>query len=292
LMPPLCTAGFGLATGNMPYFLGATYLFFINSVFISLSALLVIRYLKFPIVSYVDMKMRRRVRFGIVAFTLLVSVPSVIIYSKALKQSLYEFRANKFVDEVINTSNRQADHIKVNYSDTSRLISVWVYGDEFSKQEEDSLQLILPNHGLNLTSLEIKNMGNYEEYKKMFERKENEITQKTNDADILREELSSIRSELEIKEKQLWVPERLAVQVQPLNKEGKILFNGLDTIECMVPIYGSDSASRETPVFMIRWNTFNTRSQKIEAKRMNEWLSARFTQQFDSIRVLHLPRLQ
>ena len=37
LMPPLCTAGFGLATGNLSYFLGAFYLYFINTVFISLS---------------------------------------------------------------------------------------------------------------------------------------------------------------------------------------------------------------------------------------------------------------
>ena len=37
LMPPLCTAGYGLATGHFLYFLGAFYLFFINTVFISLS---------------------------------------------------------------------------------------------------------------------------------------------------------------------------------------------------------------------------------------------------------------
>ena len=34
LMPPLCTAGYGLASGNLIYFLGAFYLYFINSVFI------------------------------------------------------------------------------------------------------------------------------------------------------------------------------------------------------------------------------------------------------------------
>lgn len=32
LMPPLCTAGYGLASGNLIYFLGAFYLYFINSV--------------------------------------------------------------------------------------------------------------------------------------------------------------------------------------------------------------------------------------------------------------------
>lgn len=35
LMPPLCTAGYGLAMGNTSYFLGAFYLYFINTVFIA-----------------------------------------------------------------------------------------------------------------------------------------------------------------------------------------------------------------------------------------------------------------
>ena len=45
LMPPLCTAGFGLATGHLSYFLGAFYLYFINTVFISLSTYIVVRVL-------------------------------------------------------------------------------------------------------------------------------------------------------------------------------------------------------------------------------------------------------
>ena len=48
LMPPLCTAGFGLASGNLYYFFGALYLYFINTVFISLATFLVVRLLKYP----------------------------------------------------------------------------------------------------------------------------------------------------------------------------------------------------------------------------------------------------
>ena len=49
LMPPLCTAGYGLATGQFTYFFGALYLFTINTVFIALSALLISQILKLPI---------------------------------------------------------------------------------------------------------------------------------------------------------------------------------------------------------------------------------------------------
>ena len=48
LMPPLCTAGFGLASGNLYYFFGAFYLYFINTVFISLATYVVVRLLKYP----------------------------------------------------------------------------------------------------------------------------------------------------------------------------------------------------------------------------------------------------
>ena len=47
LMPPLCTAGYGLAHGNMHFFLGALYLFVINSVFIALATYLMVKYLRF-----------------------------------------------------------------------------------------------------------------------------------------------------------------------------------------------------------------------------------------------------
>jgi uncharacterized hydrophobic protein (TIGR00271 family) len=54
LMPPLCTAGFGLATGNIFYFLGAFYLYFINSVFISLATFLGVRFMHFKRKTFVD----------------------------------------------------------------------------------------------------------------------------------------------------------------------------------------------------------------------------------------------
>jgi uncharacterized hydrophobic protein (TIGR00271 family) len=60
LMPPLCTAGYGIASGNFLFFLGAFYLFFINSVFISLSTFLIVRFLKFPQINFVDLKLEKK----------------------------------------------------------------------------------------------------------------------------------------------------------------------------------------------------------------------------------------
>ena len=46
LMPPLCTAGYGLSQGNFDYFFGAMYLFTINTIFIALATFLVLKILE------------------------------------------------------------------------------------------------------------------------------------------------------------------------------------------------------------------------------------------------------
>lgn len=62
LMPPLCTAGFGLATGNLLYFLGAFYLYFINSVFISLATFIGVRVMHFQRKEFVDKEREKLVK--------------------------------------------------------------------------------------------------------------------------------------------------------------------------------------------------------------------------------------
>ena len=54
LMPPLCTVGYGIATGQWAYAGGALYLFLINSVFIAGTALLFVRALHFPKKEFLD----------------------------------------------------------------------------------------------------------------------------------------------------------------------------------------------------------------------------------------------
>src|SRR5690606_10473024 len=77
LMPPICTAGYGLATLQFNFFFGALYLFTINTVFIAFAALLVCQYLKFPIRSIVDPDRKKRVNQVLSAVMLITAIPSV-----------------------------------------------------------------------------------------------------------------------------------------------------------------------------------------------------------------------
>lgn len=89
LMPPLCTAGFGIATGNWSFFLGAIYLYCINCVFIGIATFLIIKYLKYPPKEQVDSKQQKQVRNIITALILVMLLPSAYLaYSLYKEQEL------------------------------------------------------------------------------------------------------------------------------------------------------------------------------------------------------------
>jgi uncharacterized hydrophobic protein (TIGR00271 family) len=100
LMPPLCTAGYGLAQGNMAYFLGAFYLFLINAVFISLATVLIVRYLKFPVVVELGSRQQNIFRGASALVLLVFLVPAGWFLYEGAMESLFVRRSNLFVQEV------------------------------------------------------------------------------------------------------------------------------------------------------------------------------------------------
>ncbi len=101
LMPPLCTAGWGIANGEWRYFAGASYLFLLNSLFIALSTIVLLRYLKFPQREYVSKKVERKVQNYIIIFLILVLTPSGYLFYKMTKRSTFEENVGLFVNEVV-----------------------------------------------------------------------------------------------------------------------------------------------------------------------------------------------
>ena len=99
LMPPLCTAGYGLATGNLIYFLGAFYLYFINSVFISLATFIGVRVMHFQRKEFVDKNREKKVRKYIVLIAVLTMCPAVYLTVGIIQDTFFESAANRFVNE-------------------------------------------------------------------------------------------------------------------------------------------------------------------------------------------------
>jgi uncharacterized hydrophobic protein (TIGR00271 family) len=100
LMPPICTAGYGLATFQWNFFFGALYLFAINTVFIAFAALIVCRFLKFPIRSIVDPEKKSKVIHGITAIILATFVPSIFFGYRLVKKEEFSRNSRAFIEEV------------------------------------------------------------------------------------------------------------------------------------------------------------------------------------------------
>lgn len=98
LMPPLCTAGYGLATLNWNYFFGALYLFIINSVFIALATFITVRLLKFPYLHLPDPKAEKRANRIIWIIVLFTLIPSVYFGYDIVENNKFIKRANRFIE--------------------------------------------------------------------------------------------------------------------------------------------------------------------------------------------------
>ena len=98
LMPPLCTVGYALAHSNIPYALGALYLFSINAIFIALAAYLVVKILRFPMTVYANSKSRRRISRLATLLALLMAIPAGFTFVDVLQKSRFQVAAQFFLD--------------------------------------------------------------------------------------------------------------------------------------------------------------------------------------------------
>jgi len=101
LMPPLCTAGYGIATGQWTYFVGAMYLFCINAVFIALSTFLVCKLLRFPMANYANQAKRKRVSRWASLIGFLVLLPSIWLFYQLYQDQIMNSAANSFVKNIV-----------------------------------------------------------------------------------------------------------------------------------------------------------------------------------------------
>lgn len=102
LIPPLCTAGFGIATGQLRFFVGALYLFFINSVFIAMATYVIVRLLKYEQTELLDKMRERRVKGIMAMLTIIVFIPSVFIGIHMVRVSLFEAKVDRYVSQVFD----------------------------------------------------------------------------------------------------------------------------------------------------------------------------------------------
>ena len=203
LMPPLCTIGYGLAIADWNYFLGASYLFLLNSVFICLATFLVLRLLKFPLVQFVNPKIEKKVKVYVFAVILLIIIPSIVKFSSMIKKSLFEQNAELFVEKVIeiNESLKILDEPKFDYLEDQPRIVVNISGEYVSDKRIDDWKRQLVNYDLQGTVLKINNLTQQEINEAellgtYLEDRDDKITAISNERDKISNERDDYRNQL------------------------------------------------------------------------------------------------
>ena len=156
LMPPLCTAGFGLGTGQLNYFFGAFYLFFINTVFIALATYCIVRFLKYDKKEFVDKVREMRVKRYMVLTVLITLIPSFFIAYRIVQRTWFETNADRFVTNVLRFDKAKVIDYKRVYHPDSSLIDVVLLGDVVSQDAIENAQAQLSAYNLDKTRLVVR----------------------------------------------------------------------------------------------------------------------------------------
>lgn len=284
LMPPLCVAGYGAAIGSTKIFLGASYLFLLNCLCISISTFIIIKYLKFPVIHSVNPKMERKVRLYIFAFVLLVMVPSGFKMVDVVQKSSFENRVNEFINKEV----KKLDYLKqtgvdIYYDHDPKEIDVFVRGT-IKKTDEDHLKDELEEYGLkNVKLIVVDDMNENEflERQKVEKDRERVMRELQVDNEKLRQENKEIlyQQKNKIDSLQSFIHMVQADTMPFVQVEKEILTNyeSIDMIQYADAIK-KDSLGRKvtTPTFLISWkkNVYTKQKRKQEAK-LSQWLSIR-----------------
>ena len=154
LMPPLCTAGFGLATGNWTYMAGALYLFFINTVFISLATLAGVRFMHFKKLSFVNAERGKYVSRYITVVILVTVCPAIYLTYGIVKQTVYETSAKSFIEEELVFPDALILDRRIDYE--GKEIAVTLMGAKVSSESvERAKQRLAKYRNLETTTLTV-----------------------------------------------------------------------------------------------------------------------------------------
>ena len=156
LMPPLCTAGYGLAMGNYSYFFGAFYLYSINCFFICIATYFIVRYLKYTPVQFKNIRFEKQIRYGISFLLVLMIVPSFYLDYNLLKEKQFHDNVSKFIENEFTANGYPIIFKEIKYNTSPKKIELAFLSKRFSNEEEKQLNHRLNQYQIFNTSLIIK----------------------------------------------------------------------------------------------------------------------------------------
>lgn len=156
LMPPLCTAGYGLATGNYLFFGGALFLYSINCVFICIATFIIVKFLNYPIVKQIDLKHQKQVKQGITALLIIMIIPSVYFAYRLFDEKKYTQRTEEFIENEFPQKEFTLIYKKTDYNSNPKILELAFLAKKFNPIEIKTLNKKLKEYDLLNTQLLIK----------------------------------------------------------------------------------------------------------------------------------------
>ena len=153
LMPPLCTAGYGLAVQNTSYFLGAFYLYFINTVFIAFTTCLGVRLLRFNRKKSVNRDHMKRVNLYIVSIIIITILPASYMTWNIIKQSVFKNNIENFITKELNYSGTNI--LSHQYDLKTKTLHVVAVGNPISTDSIAKAQKAMTNYQLDGYALKV-----------------------------------------------------------------------------------------------------------------------------------------
>ena len=156
LMPPLCTAGYGLATGNFKFFFGALFLYTINCVFIGIATFFIVKYLKYPPVNFVNKKEEKKVQNIVTIVSVLILIPSVYFAYSLYQEQKFRQEVNEFIENEIVDKGNTLIYKKVNFMSNPKTIELALLGKKLTKQEIEEVNDKLSYYNIDNTTVVFK----------------------------------------------------------------------------------------------------------------------------------------
>ena len=266
LMPPLCTAGFGLATLQFKYFIGAFYLFFINTVFIAIATFIVVRFLHYSKKEFVDKNREMRVRRSILLIVLVTIIPSVVIGYRIVKRSLFENDVKRYVNTVFQfPKTKVIEHTGIYRPDNGEsYVEIYLIGEPISDEMIENARLQMPQYNLRDVRLVVRQSGETDNL--------NFSTLQTGYQELLSEKNIRIR-ELETK-LSAFATDTLAVR--DITVEMRTLVPDLHDVTLSKAVrYNTDKPPADTLVLCVMHLNKGKKLAAGERERIEQWLRVR-----------------
>jgi uncharacterized membrane protein len=284
LMPPLCTAGYGLATWKLHYFGGAMFLFTINAIFIALATFVIIKFLQFPMLRYINSIKRKRIARLASFVALIILGGSIYLFFNLFREDQFRQHAQDLINDLKKTGvsiiDEKAEHI--NYE--GQTIKLVIYGEKLSQKEKEHWERQLPDYRLQGVSLvfeqgvddsdlreEVKNLTDlYVQNQKILSSRDESIKEKEAKIQLLEAELS--------KQYQGQIP------FGQLSREAQINYPGLQRLSYARTIQTNFQSVDTLAVFTAAWQDSIPTSVSTK-KQLAQWLQIRL--ELDTLVVRH-----